>query len=174
MQGAAAATNEETKPTLIQPNCPRCDSSNTKFCYYNNYSLSQPRYFCKSCRRYWTHGGTLLNVPIGGGSRKPKRPKTIPFSSPSPDTLNAPPSLALDAGGPLSYSGAGYHSTLNESSVAVDVGAYNTMWTTINNSINSCSAGNYENLSLETENKCCNLVQNHHDHDHLPSYARPL
>ncbi|KAL8494424.1 hypothetical protein ACS0TY_025290 [Phlomoides rotata] len=31
--------------------CPRCDSANTKFCYYNNYSLSQPRYFCKSCRR---------------------------------------------------------------------------------------------------------------------------
>ncbi|XP_022946982.1 dof zinc finger protein DOF3.2-like isoform X3 [Cucurbita moschata] len=23
--------------------CPRCDSTNTKFCYYNNYSLSQPR-----------------------------------------------------------------------------------------------------------------------------------
>ncbi|KAF2296577.1 hypothetical protein GH714_000320 [Hevea brasiliensis] len=25
------------------PNCPRCASSNTKFCYYNNYSFSQPR-----------------------------------------------------------------------------------------------------------------------------------
>ncbi|XP_023520221.1 dof zinc finger protein 1-like [Cucurbita pepo subsp. pepo] len=156
MQGAAAASNEETKPTLIQPNCPRCDSSNTKFCYYNNYSLSQPRYFCKSCRRYWTHGGTLRNVPIGGGSRKPKRPKTIPFSSPSPDTLNAPPSLALDAGGPLSYSGAGYHSTFNESSVGAyafglshsfDHGDHNTMWTTINNSINSCSAESYRKKS---------------------------
>ncbi|TQD81390.1 hypothetical protein C1H46_033108 [Malus baccata] len=30
--------------------CPRCDSTHTKFCYYNNYSLSQPRYFCKTCR----------------------------------------------------------------------------------------------------------------------------
>ncbi|KAE8660342.1 Dof zinc finger protein DOF3.2 [Hibiscus syriacus] len=50
--------------------CPRCDSTNTKFCYYNNYSLSQPRYFCKSCRRYWTKGGTLRNVPVGGGCRK--------------------------------------------------------------------------------------------------------
>ncbi|KAE8657846.1 40S ribosomal protein S23-like [Hibiscus syriacus] len=47
-------------------NCPRCESTNTKFCYYNNYSLSQPRYFCKSCRRYWTKGGTLRNVPVGG------------------------------------------------------------------------------------------------------------
>ncbi|CAI9756473.1 unnamed protein product [Fraxinus pennsylvanica] len=30
--------------------CPRCDSDSTKFCYFNNYSLSQPRYFCKACR----------------------------------------------------------------------------------------------------------------------------
>lgn len=55
--------------------CPRCDSSNTKFCYYNNYSLSQPRHFCKSCKRYWTRGGTLRNVPVGGGCRKNKRVK---------------------------------------------------------------------------------------------------
>ncbi|KZV51958.1 hypothetical protein F511_08568 [Dorcoceras hygrometricum] len=54
-------------------NCPRCDSSNTKFCYYNNYSLSQPRHFCKACKRYWTRGGTLRNVPVGGGCRKNKR-----------------------------------------------------------------------------------------------------
>ncbi|CAA7391911.1 unnamed protein product [Spirodela intermedia] len=54
-------------------NCPRCQSTNTKFCYYNNYSLSQPRYFCKTCRRYWTEGGSLRNVPVGGGSRKNKR-----------------------------------------------------------------------------------------------------
>lgn len=58
--------------------CPRCDSTNTKFCYYNNYNLSQPRHFCKSCRRYWTRGGTLRNVPVGGGTRKNsshKRPR---------------------------------------------------------------------------------------------------
>ncbi|KAL2341874.1 hypothetical protein Fmac_009814 [Flemingia macrophylla] len=55
--------------------CPRCDSSNTKFCYYNNYSLSQPRHFCKACKRYWTRGGTLRNVPVGGGCRKNKRVK---------------------------------------------------------------------------------------------------
>ncbi|XP_027364273.1 dof zinc finger protein DOF3.5-like [Abrus precatorius] len=57
----------------ISPNCPRCGSSNTKFCYYNNYSLTQPRYFCKGCRRYWTKGGSLRNVPIGGGCRKNRR-----------------------------------------------------------------------------------------------------
>uniref|UniRef100_A0A0D6QSI6 Dof-type domain-containing protein n=1 Tax=Araucaria cunninghamii TaxID=56994 RepID=A0A0D6QSI6_ARACU len=53
--------------------CPRCDSMNTKFCYYNNYNLSQPRHFCKNCRRYWTKGGALRNVPVGGGCRKNKR-----------------------------------------------------------------------------------------------------
>ncbi|KAK6152687.1 hypothetical protein DH2020_012326 [Rehmannia glutinosa] len=57
--------------------CPRCDSTNTKFCYYNNYNFSQPRHFCKSCRRYWTHGGTLRDIPVGGGTRKnAKRSRT--------------------------------------------------------------------------------------------------
>lgn len=59
------------KPQAL--NCPRCNSTHTKFCYYNNYSLSQPRYFCKTCRRYWTNGGSLRNVPVGGGSRRNKR-----------------------------------------------------------------------------------------------------
>ncbi|CAM8913101.1 unnamed protein product [Rhodiola kirilowii] len=53
--------------------CPRCDSTNTKFCYFNNYSLTQPRHFCKMCRRYWTRGGALRNVPVGGGCRRNKR-----------------------------------------------------------------------------------------------------
>nr|AZL49138.1 Dof transcription factor 15 [Boehmeria nivea] len=70
--------------------CPRCDSTNTKFCYYNNYSLSQPRHFCKACKRYWTRGGTLRNVPVGGGCRKNKRIKR-PMSS------AANPSAAADA-----------------------------------------------------------------------------
>ncbi|CAM0951839.1 unnamed protein product [Alopecurus aequalis] len=50
--------------------CPRCESRDTKFCYYNNYNTSQPRHYCRSCRRYWTKGGSLRNVPVGGGSRK--------------------------------------------------------------------------------------------------------
>ncbi|KAI3456247.1 hypothetical protein Pfo_012910 [Paulownia fortunei] len=74
--------------------CPRCDSSNTKFCYYNNYSLSQPRYFCKACRRYWTHGGTLRNVPVGGGCRKSKRPKPSISSSSSGDQIARTQSLS--------------------------------------------------------------------------------
>ncbi|KAH7546028.1 hypothetical protein FEM48_Zijuj01G0157300 [Ziziphus jujuba var. spinosa] len=69
--------NQQQHQQQQQPQkCPRCESLNTKFCYYNNYSLSQPRYFCKTCRRYWTQGGTLRNVPVGGGCRKGKRAKT--------------------------------------------------------------------------------------------------
>ncbi|KAI3685000.1 hypothetical protein L6452_34231 [Arctium lappa] len=74
--------------------CPRCDSSNTKFCYYNNYNLSQPRHFCKSCRRYWTNGGVLRNVPVGGGIRKVKRSKTTTISSSSSAAV-APSDLDL-------------------------------------------------------------------------------
>ncbi|KAL0460246.1 UNVERIFIED_CONTAM: Dof zinc finger protein DOF2.1 [Sesamum latifolium] len=77
-------TQQEKKPRPADQQalkCPRCDSTNTKFCYYNNYSLSQPRYFCKSCRRYWTKGGTLRNVPVGGGCRKNKRSSSSSSSS---------------------------------------------------------------------------------------------
>lgn len=68
--GGAAGPRE--KPVKVLP-CPRCESLNTKFCYYNNYSVTQPRHFCRQCQRYWTAGGTLRNVPVGGGSRKKNR-----------------------------------------------------------------------------------------------------
>ncbi|CAA6654810.1 unnamed protein product [Spirodela intermedia] len=74
--------------------CPRCDSTNTKFCYYNNYSLSQPRYFCKGCRRYWTKGGTLRNVPVGAGAgrtRDPLEEDPRPGSSTNPPPPPPPP-----------------------------------------------------------------------------------
>ncbi|KAK2660415.1 hypothetical protein Ddye_006948 [Dipteronia dyeriana] len=71
-------TSSQQLPKITEPlPCPRCDSLSTKFCYYNNYNLSQPRHFCKACRRYWTQGGTLRNVPVGGGTRKStKRTRT--------------------------------------------------------------------------------------------------
>lgn len=52
--------------------CPRCDSYNTKFCYFNNYNIKQPRHFCRNCQRYWTAGGSLRNVPVGAGRRRSK------------------------------------------------------------------------------------------------------
>ncbi|KAG6589512.1 Cyclic dof factor 3, partial [Cucurbita argyrosperma subsp. sororia] len=59
------------KPDKILP-CPRCNSMETKFCYYNNYNVNQPRHFCKACQRYWTEGGNRRNVPVGAGRRKNK------------------------------------------------------------------------------------------------------
>ncbi|KAG6500601.1 dof zinc finger protein 4-like [Zingiber officinale] len=71
--GAGGRLHVRGHPSPPAPvKCPRCDSTNTKFCYYNNYNLAQPRHFCKACRRYWTKGGILRNVPIGGGCRKSK------------------------------------------------------------------------------------------------------
>ncbi|XP_022973350.1 cyclic dof factor 1-like [Cucurbita maxima] len=67
--------NEERvlkKPDKIIP-CPRCNSLETKFCYFNNYNVNQPRHFCKNCQRYWTAGGTMRNVPIGAGRRRNKQ-----------------------------------------------------------------------------------------------------
>ncbi|MQL76680.1 hypothetical protein Taro_009069 [Colocasia esculenta] len=73
---AAGGGSGAVRPPEQGLKCPRCDSPNTKFCYYNNYSLAQPRYFCKTCRRYWTKGGALRNVPVGGGCRKSKKSKS--------------------------------------------------------------------------------------------------
>ncbi|CAL0319898.1 unnamed protein product [Lupinus luteus] len=70
------STNKSQDKTLNKPDkvipCPRCNSMDTKFCYYNNYNVNQPRYFCKACQRYWTAGGTMRNVPVGAGRRKNK------------------------------------------------------------------------------------------------------
>ncbi|KAF5203061.1 Dof zinc finger protein DOF1.5 [Thalictrum thalictroides] len=66
------------RPDKIIP-CPRCKSMETKFCYFNNYNVNQPRHFCKGCQRYWTAGGTLRNVPVGAGRRKSK--PSMGFSS---------------------------------------------------------------------------------------------
>lgn len=75
-QGSGSHKTASARPPEQGLKCPRCDSPNTKFCYYNNYSLTQPRHFCKTCRRYWTKGGALRNVPIGGGCRKNKKVKS--------------------------------------------------------------------------------------------------
>ncbi|XP_078440659.1 uncharacterized protein LOC144710701 isoform X2 [Wolffia australiana] len=101
MESMMAPSNKperRPRPHKEQPlSCPRCHSSNTKFCYYNNYSLSQPRYFCKTCRRYWTEGGSLRNVPVGGGSRKNKKHiPTVPSSSSSRSYGSALPRSSPD------------------------------------------------------------------------------
>ncbi|KAG2615953.1 dof zinc finger protein DOF3.6-like isoform X2 [Panicum virgatum] len=79
--------------------CPRCESTNTKFCYFNNYSLSQPRHFCRACRRYWTRGGALRNVPVGGGYRRhAKRAKPKAASAAASGTASAATAALAPAG----------------------------------------------------------------------------
>ncbi|RLN32864.1 dof zinc finger protein MNB1A-like [Panicum miliaceum] len=84
----AAAEAEDPAPAPAGDPCPRCESRDTKFCYYNNYNTSQPRHFCRSCRRYWTIGGSLRNVPVGGGTRKSS---SSSLSSPAPPSPAAAP-----------------------------------------------------------------------------------
>ncbi|CAH2033858.1 unnamed protein product [Thlaspi arvense] len=71
-----ATTSEEKTTDLKKPDkilpCPRCNSADTKFCYYNNYNVNQPRHFCRKCQRYWTSGGSMRIVPVGSGRRKNK------------------------------------------------------------------------------------------------------
>ncbi|XP_044496778.1 dof zinc finger protein DOF1.5 [Mangifera indica] len=75
-QENADAEAEAKRPDKIIP-CPRCKSMETKFCYFNNYNVNQPRHFCKGCQRYWTAGGALRNVPVGAGRRKTKPPGRV-------------------------------------------------------------------------------------------------
>ncbi|KNA25740.1 hypothetical protein SOVF_004030 [Spinacia oleracea] len=104
----AAACSSRAGPPLMERRlrpphdqhlkCPRCDSTHTKFCYYNNYSLSQPRYFCKTCRRYWTKGGTLRNIPVGGGCRKNNKKSTSKKSN-DDQQQQSPLNLVVQGGG---------------------------------------------------------------------------
>ena len=68
---------EQRRIILQQPaeQCPRCDSLDTKFAYFNNIKESQPRYLCKGCRRLWTKGGKLRDVRVRPARlAKPARP----------------------------------------------------------------------------------------------------
>ncbi|XXG48247.1 hypothetical protein AAC387_Pa02g2752 [Persea americana] len=134
--------------------CPRCDSTNTKFCYYNNYNLSQPRHFCKNCRRYWTKGGALRNIPVGGATRKnskrstPKRPSstTTSSSSPMPQLVPKPEPLR-----PLIYNPAA--AMVDQERQVLDVsGSFSSLLT---------STGNFTNLleSMNSNSPCVQRMQ---------------
>ncbi|KAK2381028.1 cyclic dof factor [Trifolium repens] len=113
-QSETSVSEEKTlkKPDKIIP-CPRCNSMETKFCYFNNYNVNQPRHFCKKCQRYWTAGGTMRNVPVGAGRRKNKNlssshyrhlmiPEAAKLNSPNGLHMgNGAAVLAFDSGSPL-------------------------------------------------------------------------
>ncbi|WOK99274.1 hypothetical protein Cni_G07986 [Canna indica] len=77
---APADQAEEVAATTARAGlpCPRCKSKETKFCYFNNYNVNQPRHFCKACHRYWTAGGSLRNVPARASHRRHGRPARRP------------------------------------------------------------------------------------------------
>lgn len=51
LTGLENVKDKANRPKLPRPEgtcqCPRCGSEDTKFCYYNNYNIKQPRYYCK-------------------------------------------------------------------------------------------------------------------------------
>ncbi|WVZ58933.1 hypothetical protein U9M48_009149 [Paspalum notatum var. saurae] len=98
---AASLREKLKKPDKVLP-CPRCSSMDTKFCYFNNYNVNQPRHFCKNCQRYWTAGGAMRNVPVGAGRRKNKHAAASHFFHRVRAVL---PDAA--AAGPLNTNGGG-------------------------------------------------------------------
>ncbi|KAJ1689804.1 hypothetical protein LUZ63_013959 [Rhynchospora breviuscula] len=65
----AESTGHSNSTRAVLP-CPRCSSKDTKFCYFNNYNVNQPRHYCRTCNRYWTAGGSLRNIPFGSRRRR--------------------------------------------------------------------------------------------------------
>jgi hypothetical protein len=102
--------------------CPRCRSRDTKFCYFNNYNVNQPRHFCRACHRYWTAGGAIRNVPVGSGRRK-NRPVLPPMPMPPPHAAGtntttdhvsssgpgSPPVVFSSGGLAVPYPGSPFH-----------------------------------------------------------------
>ena len=81
-------------PQNLNLRCPRCNSEETKFGYYNNNQISQPRYRCKNCKKFWTHGGKVRDISSNGRERRVNR-----FRDSSPSTVSsAPPPPPLPVG----------------------------------------------------------------------------
>lgn len=115
-----SSSSPASKEQEQQLPCPRCESNNTKFCYYNNYNSAQPRYFCKACRRYWTQGGALRNIPVGGGTRKAssnKRTRTAPEAGTVPAQLHSNTSYTYTTTTPLALPPQGSFTSLLNSQV---------------------------------------------------------
>ncbi|KAK4395158.1 Dof zinc finger protein DOF3.1 [Sesamum angolense] len=64
--------------------CPRCDSTNTKFCYYNNYNLSQPATSARAAE------GTGPKAALSGTSPSAVAPGRTPSAAPPPSAAKRP------------------------------------------------------------------------------------
>ncbi|KAF5206988.1 hypothetical protein FRX31_003426 [Thalictrum thalictroides] len=61
--------------------CPRCNSLETMYGYYNNYCDIQASYRCKICSHYWDHGEVLGDISVRG-----KRKNNEHYEAPSTRT----------------------------------------------------------------------------------------
>lgn len=96
MDQAREETQQQQKQPKNPMRCPRCNSLNTRFRYFNNNSPTQPRHYCRTCRRQWTVGGRLRLIPIGGNTRNGTRTKAS--SSGGGNSRSQPPQPPLPLG----------------------------------------------------------------------------
>ncbi|XP_024523888.1 dof zinc finger protein DOF3.1-like [Selaginella moellendorffii] len=73
--------------------CPRCQSYNTRFDYYNNEKRDQPRFACRACKKQWTQGGKIRAASSGGRKRKGKASSSSSDGGGSMDKKRAEQSL---------------------------------------------------------------------------------
>ncbi|KAL0917591.1 hypothetical protein M5K25_012664 [Dendrobium thyrsiflorum] len=101
---SSTLSRDHASPSPSDPG-PPCTTPRSLAITLRAFTLTQPRYFCKGCRRYWTKGGSLRNVPVGGGCRKNRRGKSarlssdsITSSSSSSSSLRIDTTRVLDSG----------------------------------------------------------------------------
>ncbi|XP_020266681.1 dof zinc finger protein DOF5.4-like, partial [Asparagus officinalis] len=90
----AARGEPPSTPHQTPIKCPRCESTNTKFCYYNNYNLSQPAISASPAAATGPKA-LLRNVPVGCGSCRKNSSKrsaksSKPDKNPRPKPVTAP------------------------------------------------------------------------------------
>ncbi|KAL7126438.1 hypothetical protein ABFS83_14G187300 [Erythranthe nasuta] len=93
MEQVNGESHQQQQPTPLR--CPRCNSIDTKFRYFNNSDPAQPRHHCWSCNQKWTVGGKLRNVPIGGKHKNNKQTKESSSTRTDPQTQLSQPPLRL-------------------------------------------------------------------------------
>ncbi|KAG6473176.1 hypothetical protein ZIOFF_067088 [Zingiber officinale] len=76
----------------------------------------EPRYYCRTCKRHWTRGGTLRNVPEGGGSSKKSHRKNRNLSpsssSVAADAMKLPAQPPMPHAAPAVAAAAGIGASL--------------------------------------------------------------
>ncbi|KAL8044210.1 hypothetical protein ABFX02_08G031800 [Erythranthe guttata] len=92
---------EQQPPPPTPKRCPRCNSLDTNFRYYNNNDREQPRHYCRTCKRHWTVGGTLRNIPIGGRPRNNRRTRASSSRNANPHPHRHPHPQYLQSLTPL-------------------------------------------------------------------------